>query len=427
MMKPLRKIIPITAVLMAVIGAGYGLDQHAPRAEEMPVAEKANAGLPEDKGKILYYRNPMGLPDTSPGPKKDTMGMDYVAVYEHETQDDTGMVRISPERIQKLGVRTETAERRALARTVHAVGTIQIDETRQTIIAPRFEGWIEKLYVGATGIQVKKGDPLFVFYSPDLVHIEAEYPFSHRQNMTGDMGDKMAPAPGHPMNGTIERLRSLALPQDEIDRLQREETANYHMTLRAPADGAIMEKHAIEGMKFSSGDMLFRLVDLSNVWVMVDIYERDWARVASGQTATITINAFPGKTFAGKVSFIYPDINRSTRTAKIRIDLPNPTGALRTEMYADVAIESPLGSDVLTVPAAAVLNSGERQIVLVDLGRGRFQPRPVKVGASGDGHVEILDGLNEGDRVVTSANFLIDAESNMRAALQGFTAPEAKP
>ena len=420
-----RKTLLVTAVLMAAMTSGY-FSQLSLRAEEMPSMSSMAKSSADDKGKVLYYRNPMGLADTSPVPKKDVMGMDYVPVYENEAKDETGTVRISPERIQKLGVRAEQVERRILAQSVRAVGTIQIDETRQTVIAPRFEGWIEKLQADATGMQVKKGDPLFVFYSPDLTHIEAEYPFSHGQIMA-NVGGAMAPATKHPMNGTIERLQSLAVPQDEIDRLLHEKTANYHITLRAPADGTVMEKRAIEGMKFSPGDMLYRLVDLSNVWVMVDVYEQDLARVAVGQAAKITIATFPGKIFEGKISFIYPDINKDTRTAKIRIDLPNPTGELRTDMYVSAELDTPTGTSVLAIPASAILNSGDKQIALVDLGDGRFQPHPVKIGATGGGYVEILDGLQEGNRVVTSANFLIDAESNMRAALQSFTAPEAKP
>lgn len=374
---------------------------------------------PDDRGKILYYRNPMGLPDKSSVPKKDGMGMDYIPVYENEEKVAPGTVQISPERIQKLGVKTEVIGKRNLAQTVRAVGTVQIDERRQTIISPRFEGWVEKLYVDATGAQFKKGDPLFVFYSPDITHIEAEYPFAH--NIETMSASKQA------MNGTIERLKTLAIPQEEIDRLKREKTASYHITYRAPADGTVMEKMAVEGMKFSPGDMLYRMADLSNVWVMADIYEQDLARVSVGQPAKITINAYPGKVFEGQVGFIYPNINKDTRTAKIRIDLPNPTGELRTDMYANVELGSGAENSILAVPTSAILNSGEKQIVLVDLGDGRFAPRPIKVGARGGDYAEILDGLNEGDRVVTSANFLIDAESNLRAALQGFSQPEAKP
>jgi len=179
-------------------------------------------------------------------------------------------------------------------------------------------------------------------------------------------------------------------------------------------------------MKFAPGMTLYNLVDLSNVWVIVDVYEQDLARVAVGQTANITFTAFPGRTFAGKVSFIYPDINKATRTAKVRIDLPNPTGALRLAMYADVTILGTPEKNVLAVPASAILNSGERQVVLQALGNGRFQPQEVKTGMRAGDYIEILDGLKEGDKVVTSADFLIDSESNLRAALQGF-APGKTP
>ncbi|MDE2029550.1 MAG: efflux RND transporter periplasmic adaptor subunit [Alphaproteobacteria bacterium] len=368
----------------------------------------------DQEGKILYYRDPMGGA-TSPTPMKDSMGMDYVPVYAAKAGEAPGTVTLTAERIQQLGVQTATVERHDLARTVHAVGTVQIDETRQTLVSPRFSGWIEKLDADATGMQVKKGDPLFVFYSPELTHIEAEYPFSHALNGP------------HAANGTIERLQSLAAPPEEIARLQKEHTVNDHMTLYAPADGTVLQKMAIEGMKFSPGMTLYNLVDLSNVWVIVDVYEQDLARVAVGQTAKITFTAFPGRTFDGKVSFIYPDINKTTRTAKVRIDLPNPTGELRLDMYADANILGEPEKNVLAVPASAVLNSGQRQVVLLALGDGRFRPQEVKTGMRAGDDIEILDGLKEGDKIVTSAEFLIDSESNLRAALQGFSPPEAKP
>ncbi|MDE1900596.1 MAG: efflux RND transporter periplasmic adaptor subunit [Alphaproteobacteria bacterium] len=377
-------------------------------------AAHAEAETTGDKGKVLYYRAPMSS-DTSSVPKKDSMGMDYVPVYADEAKEEPGTVRLTAERIQQLGVRTAIVERRDLARTVHAVGTVQIDETRQTLVSPRFDGWIEKLYADATGMQVKKGDPLFVFYSPELTHIEAEYPFSHALNGP------------HAMNGTIERLESLAVPPEEIARLQKEHTANYHMTLTAPADGTVIKKTAIEGMQFAPGTVLYSLVDLSNVWVIADVYEQDLAGIDVGQTAKITFTAFPGHSFEGKVGFVYPDINKETRTAKVRIDLPNPAGELRLDMYADVNIAGTPEKNVLTIPVSAVLNSGERKVVLIDLGDGRFRPQAVKTGMRAGDSVEILDGLKEGDRVVTTANFLIDSESNLRAALQSFTPPENKP
>ena len=415
----LRTKLFITTAVLVALAVGYSLGQkmtlmNRPSSTEGAAPTGASAG----KGKILYYRNAMGLPDTSPVPKKDDMGMDYVPVYEGDAKVEPGTVSLSPERIQKLGVRTEVVGKHVLSRLVRAVGTVQIDETRQTIIAPRFEGWIGKLNVDAIGKQVKKGDPLFDCYSPQLIQIETEYLAFADADL--GMGSK---------NGSLERLRTLAVPEEEITRLQRERKTNNTIILRAPSDGTVLEKQAVEGMKFSSGDMLYRLSDLSHVWVLVDVYEQDLARIEVGQTAKISISALLNEAFTGTVSFIYPTLNKETRTAKVRIELPNPKGVLRTDMYTDVEIGTGEGSGVIAVPTSAVLNSGKTQIVLVERGDGLFQPHPVKIGARGDGVIEVLDGVAEGDKIVTSANFLIDAESNLRAALQSFTAPEtgAKP
>ncbi len=427
-MYPPRNILIAAIAIAAALGLGYGLGQKfqmtntaTPKMEAAAIS--APASVSGGKDKILYYRAPMGA-DTSPVPKKDEMGMDYVPVYATEVAAEPGTVALSARRMQQLGVRTEIVVRRNFAQTVDAVGTVQIDETRQIDIAPRFDGWIEKLYAGTTGMQVKKGAPLFTFYSPQLTNIEAEYPFS-TSGTIGNAGIPAAPDGNNPPNGTIEKLQNLAVPVDEIARLRRERSASYHITLRAPADGTIVEKNAIEGMKFTAGDTLYRLVDLSNVWIMADVYEQDLARIAVGQTAKITINTFPGRIFEGKISFIYPGINKDTRTAKVRIDLPNPTGELRLDMYADVHILGTPDNNVLVIPASAVLDSGKRQVVLIDLGGGYFRPQPVEIGMRAGNYFEILKGLKEGDRVVTSANFLIDSESNLRAALQAFAAPQS--
>lgn len=336
--------------------------------------------------------------------------MDYIPVYENEARAESGTVQVGAVRVQRLGVRTEAAARRDMARTVHAVGTIQVDETRQTVVAPRFEGWIGKLTADATGQQVKKGDALFDFYSPQIVQIEAEY-------LSLAAGDSRS----------VGRLTTLAVPDGEIKRLQRERTINNAITYRAPIDGTIMEKQAVAGMRFASGDALYRLVDLSTVWAVVDIYEQDLERVSVGQAAQVTLNAYPDKIFEGKVAFVYPALNPATRTAKARIELPNPDGLLRTEMYAAVALTATGGGDALAVPASAVLDGGTRKTVLIDRGEGLFQSRPVKTGAESGGYVAILDGVSEGERVVTNASFLIDAESNMRAALQNLAPVEQKP
>lgn len=409
MAAPYKLILTATALFAALaVGYSLGVEHQTPMTTALSATSSAT---PERK--ILYYRNPMGLPDTSPTPKQDSMGMDYVPVYENEVQEAPGTVRVSPERVQRLGVRTEAVERRTLSQSVRAVGTVQVDETRQTIIAPRFEGWIVKLHANATGLPVRKGDILLDFYSPQINQIETEY--------------LTLLSAGGVRNGALERLATLAVPDEEIRRLQRERRVNPTISLRAPADATVMEKQAVEGMKFASGDALYRLADLSTVWFVADIYEQDLAQIAVGQTAKVTINALPGSGVDGKIAFIYPSINPATRTAKIRIDLENSNGGLRTDMYGSVELTPDHVEPVLAVPSSAVLNSGQNKVVFIDRGEGLFQPHAVTTGAERDGYTEITDGLSEGDRVVTSSSFLIDAESNIRAALQNFTAPEKQP
>ena len=425
----IRTALLFLATVIVASGTGYFMGEKKHLPEQPPVAgtetDKRTEKVPQKgKGKLLYYRNPMVPADTSPTPKKDAMGMDFVPVYEKDIQAEPGTVQIGFERVQKLGVRIEAAAQRTLTRTIKAVGIIQADERLQSVVNPRFEGWIQKLFVNTTGQRVKRGDALLEVYSPELLQAEREYLIvvnaEGAKNETGHILQNLA-------GGALQKLKTLEVPQDEIDRLRREKTPNNRIILRAQADGTVMEKRAVEGMKFSAGDMLYRLADLSHIWVMADIYEQDLSNVAIGQVAHIAIDAIPGKIFEGKVGFVYPQLSKETRTAKARIDLSNEEGQLRPEMYAHVEIESPQKTNVLTIPVSAILNTGERKTVLLDLGEGRFRPQTVSTGAEGNGYVEILSGINEGDRVVISASFLIDAESNIRSALQSFTAPEKKP
>lgn len=427
-----RSVLLLCSALIAASGAGYYLCQNihlhdASAPAEAKTSEHAGMDMPTKeaaggKGKILFYRNPMVPSDTSPVPKTDSMGMTFVPVYETEVQAEPGTVQIGSERVQKLGVRTEVAAKQSLTRAIKAVGIIQADERRETVVNPRFEGWIKKLYVNTTGQKVKRGDPLLDVYSPELLQAEREYLIVSGADSKNEAGRTL-----HGLaKSALEKLKTLEVPQDEIDRLQREKTPNDRITLRAQADGTVIEKRAVEGMKFASGDMLYSLAELGHVWAMADIYEQDLSNIAVGQTATVAVDAIPGKTFEGTVGFIYPQLSKDTRTAKARIDLHNEDGQLRPDMYAQVKLASPQKKNVLAIPTSAVLNTGERKAVLLDLGEGRFRPQAVKTGAEGDGHVEIVDGIKEGDRVVTSASFLIDAESNIRSALQNFAKPEEK-
>jgi Cu(I)/Ag(I) efflux system membrane fusion protein len=224
-------------------------------------------------------------------------------------------------------------------------------------------------------------------------------------------------------DASLQRLRNWDISDEQLKRLERTGTAMRTLTVAAPSSGTVMEKTAVEGMKFTAGEPLYKITDLSTVWLIADVFEQDLGAIHEGADAKATIAAYPGVEFAGKVAFIYPTVSRDTRTAKVRIELPNPDGRLKTDMYANVQVAAPVTAQVVAVPDTAVLNSGARQAVLVDRGEGRFEPREVKLGATAEGYTEIRSGLDAGETVVVGANFLIDAESNLRAALQAFIPP----
>ncbi len=369
------------------------------------------AAAPKANGprKILFYRNPMGLPDTSPVPKKDSMGMDYIPVYEGE-DITSGTVTVSPDKVQKLGVRIDAVTRRTITRPVRAVGTVQVDERRQFVVAPKFEAWIETLLVDTTGAAVRKGQPLMEVYSPELVLAQQEYLVARRAGG----GDGLAEA-------SLQRLRNLDVPEEEIERLRKTGKASRTLTYRAAAGGIVLEKGAIKGMRFMPGETLYRIADLSNVWLIADVFEQDLGFVKPGQKVDVTVNSLPGQVFTGKVSFVYPTLTAESRTGKVRIELPNADGLLKPNLYATVQLNADLGTMAeLVVPESALLDTGRRQAVLVEVGEGRYEPREVKAGTRADGFVQINAGLEEGERVVVRANFLIDSESNLRAALGAF-------
>ncbi|MBR0817599.1 efflux RND transporter periplasmic adaptor subunit [Bradyrhizobium liaoningense] len=366
----------------------------------------APAAMPP--GKIKYYRNPMGLPDTSPVPKKDSMGMDYIPVYEGDDSDD-GTVKLSPGKIQRTGAKSERVVRQPISSVIRAPGTVQEDERRISVVALRFEGFVESVANVTTGEHVHKGQPLMNVYSPALSSAAAEY-----------LSAINAGASGKELKGARRRLENLATPEQAIKELERTRDISLSIPWPAPQDGEILERNAVNGMRAGPGDVLFRIADHRLVWVLIDVAERDLPQVVVGTKVTVRPRALTGQTFVGAVALIYPHLNAQTRTARIRVEVPNPDEALRPEMYVDAAIETGTPAPVIVVPENAVLDSGTRQAVLIDKGQGRFEPRDVKLGRRGGGYVEIAEGLAEGEAVVTSANFLIDAESNLKAALKGF-------
>lgn len=366
--------------------------------------------------RILYYRNPMGLPDTSAVPKKDPMGMDYVPVYEGDDADD-GSVKLSPGKIQRTGVKSEPVERRVIRVSVKAPGTIQLDERRVSVIAMRAESFLQKVADVTTGTRVRAGQPLMEIYSSAVTSAAAEYLATITSKTVGGIESYG--------RGARQRLANLAVPQQVIAEMDISKVAPVTVQWSAPRDGIVLERNAIEGMRANPGDVLFRIADISVVWALADVAERDLGNVAAGQPVTIRARSFPARTFSGKIAVVYPQVNRDTRTARVRIELANPDFALLPDMYVDADIGTDDSVPVLSVPDSSVLDTGSRQAVLVDKGEGRFEPREVKLGRRGGGYIEVRDGLSGTEAVVISANFLIDAESNLKAALKGFA--EAVP
>jgi len=370
------------------------------------------AAAPPADRKIKYYRNPMGLPDVSPTPRKDSMGMDYIPVYEGEDSDD-GSVKLSPGKIQRTGVKSEPATRRVIRTAIRAPGTIQLDERRVSVIAMRAESYVQKVADVTTGTHVVKGQPLMEIYSPAVSSAAAEYISTLNSKVTGG-------GEGPYGKGSRQRLMNLDVPEAAIVAIEKSRNVPIGIEWTSPRDGIVLERNAIEGMRAQPGDVLFRIADHSLVWAIVDVAERDLGSVAVGQRTIVRARSFPGREFSGKINVIYPQITKETRTARVRVELANPDLLLIHDMYVDAEIETGSAEPVLAIPESAVLDSGGRQAVLVDKGEGRFEPRAVKLGHRGEGYVEVREGLAEADPVVTSANFLIDAESNLKAALKGF-------
>lgn len=380
----------------------------------------ATPAAKQEERKILYYRNPMGLPDTSPVPKQDSMGMEYLPVYADEQQaaanEVSGTVNFSIEKMQKLGVKTEVVAWRKLSTTIHAAGIVEADERGQYNVAPKFEGWIEKLYVNTTGQQVAAGQALAEIYSPDLIAAQREYLIAQSLEV---LAETMQGSDKALTEAALQRLRNWGISDAQLNQLAQNGERRT-LAITAPASGTVIEKPSVAGMRFMPGEVLFKIANLNRVWLNADVFEQDLGKIKPGTAARINIATYPDKKFSGKVDFIYPTLNPETRTGKIRIELANPNGLLKPAMFANVELIPSTQTAVIAVPDSAIIDSGTRQIVLLAKGDGKFEPRTVKLGTHGDGYVEVLSGVGAGESVVTQANFLIDAESNLKAALGGF-------
>ncbi|MDH4226825.1 MAG: efflux RND transporter periplasmic adaptor subunit [Deltaproteobacteria bacterium] len=377
------------------------------------------------KRKILYWHDPMDPSFKSDKPGKSPMGMDLTPVYEDEAGGAVGAggaISIGALATQTIGVRTEKAGHAEVTRHIKTVGRVEFDEKRVYQVHAKVDGWIEKLYVSSTGADVKKDDMLLSIYSPALVSAEEEYllALKNRKKMEKAGRESFVAL-------SRKRLELYDVPAHQIKELEKTGEIIKSLHIHSPVSGIVVDKPVTEGMYVEPGTKLYTLADLSVVWVIADVYEKDIAWIKAGQKADITVASYPGKTFDGTVSFVYPFVEDQTRTNKVRLVLDNKDGLLKPDMYATVSFKSTVKHAAVAVPSEAVIRSGERSVVIVSLGGGKFEPRNVTLGVEGEGIYEITDGVKEGEDVVTSAQFLIDSESSMREAIKNLgNAKESK-
>ena len=384
--------------------------------------------------RILYYRSPMDPTVRSDKPAKDSMGMDFVPVYADEVGQGAGpvpgrsSVTLSPARRALLGVRTEAVREARIDRAIRTVGRVAADERLLAHVHTKFEGYVERLYVDFTGMFVKKGDPLLSIYSPELVATQQEYLLALRaqKQLGASQIPSVAQGGASLAEAARERLRLWDISAADIAEIERTGTVRRAFDLHAEVSGFVTVKNVVQGMRVMPADTLFEIADLSRVWVLADVYESDLRSVRLGMAATMTLPYQPGPEWQGQVSNIAPTVDGATRTVKVRVELANRGGLLKPDMFGDVQLRVDEGSG-LVVPDSAVIDTGDRRLVFVDHADGTIEPRTVDLGAKlADGY-QVLRGLARGDRVVISANFLLDSESSLKAALSALTSPAPAP
>lgn len=383
--------------------------------------------------KVLFYRSPMDPSVRSDTPVKDSMGMDFVPVYADEVGtgpavDGRAAITLTPERRQLLGIRTEAVERASLKRSIRTVGRVAVDERRTHHIHTKYEGYVEHLHVDFTGKFVRRGEPLLSLYSPELVATQQEYLLAYRaQQRLGSSGIASVAKGGVDLlDAARQRLLFWDIRPADIDSLERTGQVMRTLDLYSDISGYVVQKMAFHGMRVTPVDALFDIADLSQLWVLADVYESDLPSVRIGMLGTLSVPYLPGKTWRGPVTYIAPTVEEKTRTIKVRIEVANRGADLKPDMFADVFLESDLGTGRV-IPDSAVIHTGDRQIVFLDREGGRLEPREIQLGAKLGARVQVLSGLAEGDRIVTSANFLLDSESSLKAALGAMAVPTPSP
>ncbi|HVO83411.1 MAG TPA: efflux RND transporter periplasmic adaptor subunit [Syntrophobacteria bacterium] len=379
---------------------------------------------PSSGRKILYWQDAMNPAYKSDKPGKAPDGMDLVPVYADEGASSAGLppgsVKISAERQQLIGVQYGQVIRQSLARTIRAVGKVTYDETRVTRVQSKVSGWIDKVYVDFTGRLVQRGQPLFTLYSPELVSTQQEFLLASRarDHLVKSPVSEIAANAVSLYDSARERLRLWDITEEQIQELERRGTPAKTMTLYSPTTGFVITRNAFPGQRVTPEAELYTIADLDTIWVLADVYEYEVPLIKLGQAASMTLTYLPGRTYQGRVSYIYPQLDNTTRTLKVRLEFANPGDQLKPDMYANVNLRIDYGEH-LAVPQAAVLDSGTEQIVFIARGDGYFEPRKVRLGAKAGNFYIVLDGLKAGERVVTSANFLIDSESQLKSAFTG--------
>jgi Cu(I)/Ag(I) efflux system membrane fusion protein len=379
---------------------------------------------PMQAPEVLFYRNPMNPAITSPVPAQDEMGMDYIPVYAEHSEvgmaEPTGTVSIDPVTVQNIGVRTATAERQVLSRQIRAVGRVDFDEERLSRLHPKTEGWIDELYIDKTGEQIGKDTILLSIYSPQLVTSQQEYllALNSLDALKESPYEEIRSGAEQLVTSARERLELLDVPEHQIRELEHTRKIKKNLHIHSPFDGVIMNIGAREGQFVTPATELYKIADLSRVWVFADVYENEVSWIQVGDPVDMKLAAIPGKVFTGRVGYIYPYAEEKTRTIKVRLEFANPDQLLKPDMFADITIHAQRKVDAIVIPSEAVIRSGEREQVFVVRAPGKFEPRTVRLGVSAQGLVQVLEGVSAGEEVVTSSQFLIDSESKLREATE---------
>lgn len=408
----LRKTIYIIVGIIVILG-GFGYYSTVNDHEETINAAPDNEDQKQEERKIKYWVAPMDPNFISDKPGKSPMGMDLVPVYEDKSGGSESVIIIDPTVVQNTGIMTTPVEIRSIFKEIRTIGLVDYDETRYTHIHSKVKGWIERLYVNFTGQRVKKNQALLDIYSPELVSTQEEYLSALSSLTTSNIGSEAL------LRSTRDRLSNWDITSEQIDKLERTGKVSKVMTLYSPFNGIVVEKKALAGMSVVEGMNLYAIADLSKVWVYADIYEFELPWLEEQQEAKMTLTYIPGKIFKGKVAYIYPYLDSKTRTIKVRLEFDNENGDLKPGMYANIVIKAEERKNSIVIPKESVIHSGERDIVFISYGKGKFEPREVTLGVSGEGgYYEVLDGLIGNEMVVTSGQFMLDSESSLREAVR---------